>query len=263
MKIGGCQIPVTRDIKKNADEIKKAIDWAASQGVDMLLTPECSLSGYVWAALAPTDPDVITLARELGSVVKYAKEKGVDIASGTSGGGMCKTGPAWYNQLKFYVDGELVHTHNKMMLTKDEPYYPGEELKTFVYKGIVCAGLICNDLWVCGYQRPGDAGKLAGLMAEQKVQLCFLAAYAPRIPHDPDYFYTWSDIHIQTYSRQAGYTIAVVDSATQQDGSEYNNKTGTPSGIFEGGPEGRGWLVKTDPSGTQYYSYELDIKAYE
>ena len=44
---GGAQIPVTDNINDNIINISKAIEWAADNQVDYLLTPEGSLSGYV------------------------------------------------------------------------------------------------------------------------------------------------------------------------------------------------------------------------
>ena len=52
----GCQIPVTRDIEKNIKEIKKAIDWAKDNFVEIIATPECALSGYMWKPDSVDDP---------------------------------------------------------------------------------------------------------------------------------------------------------------------------------------------------------------
>ena len=46
IRFGGAQIPVTPFQQKNVKSIKKAIDWAAENNVDYLVTPEASLSGY-------------------------------------------------------------------------------------------------------------------------------------------------------------------------------------------------------------------------
>ena len=46
MKIGVAQIPVTMDAKINYETIVKACDWAVANGVDYLMTPEASVSGY-------------------------------------------------------------------------------------------------------------------------------------------------------------------------------------------------------------------------
>ena len=46
MKIAGAQIPVSRNVQDNYNEILKACEWAVENKVDYLFTPEASLSGY-------------------------------------------------------------------------------------------------------------------------------------------------------------------------------------------------------------------------
>ena len=46
LRLAGAQIPVASNIQLNKIELFKAIDWAKENGVDHLLTPEGSLSGY-------------------------------------------------------------------------------------------------------------------------------------------------------------------------------------------------------------------------
>ena len=48
MRIAGAQIPVTNDVSKNYEAIKKACDWAIENNVDYLFTPENALSGYLF-----------------------------------------------------------------------------------------------------------------------------------------------------------------------------------------------------------------------
>ena len=46
LRVAGGQIEVTRDVRANVAAIQRAIDFAAGEGADILLTPEGSLSGY-------------------------------------------------------------------------------------------------------------------------------------------------------------------------------------------------------------------------
>lgn len=257
MIIGGCQLPLSSEVYVNFINIKKAIDWASENNVELLLTPECALTGYAWKPLHALDHRLKNLQSYLNQLIEYSVEKKVDLALGTAiyedDSFVYEENKQWFNQLRVYVEGKLVHVHSKIMLTHDEPYTAGSELKTFMYKGRVTAGLICNDLWVCGFQRPGDAGKLAKEMYDHGVQLCLLASSAPKLSSDPDYFYNWSDIHVQTYSRQGGYVIAVADNCNSQHGSPYSGKTGTPSGIMD---PLKGWVAKTPTAGLQYYSWD-------
>jgi predicted amidohydrolase len=258
MIIGGVQLPISVEVYENFINIKKAIDWASENSVDLLLTPECALSNYTWAPQNASDHRLKNLQEYLDQLVAYSVEKKVDLALGTAifddDTFDYHEDKKWFNQLRIYENGKLIHKHNKIMLTIDEPYSAGTELTTFNYKGKILAGLICNDLWVCGYQRCGDAGKLAKEMHDKKVELCLLASNAPRKDDDPDYFYTWSDIHVQTYSRQGGYVIAVSDNANSQKGipprPDQSKKIGSPSGVMD---PTHGWMVKTPDNGLQYY----------
>jgi predicted amidohydrolase len=47
LRVAGAQIPVGTNIQANKVEILKALDWGKENEVDHLLTPECSLSGYL------------------------------------------------------------------------------------------------------------------------------------------------------------------------------------------------------------------------
>ena len=46
LRVAGAQIPVTKDILTNKKTILRAIEKAAGENADILLTPEGSLSGY-------------------------------------------------------------------------------------------------------------------------------------------------------------------------------------------------------------------------
>ena len=43
VRFAGAQLPVTQELEENKKAILKAIDWAASNNCDWLLTPEGSL----------------------------------------------------------------------------------------------------------------------------------------------------------------------------------------------------------------------------
>ena len=56
--IAGCRLDITLDIDKNLQEIKSAIDWSKENGVQLLNTPECALSGYLWKPDDISDPKI-------------------------------------------------------------------------------------------------------------------------------------------------------------------------------------------------------------
>ena len=49
LRVAGAQVPVHSDIESNVKTITRAINFAALQKADILLTPEGSLSGYTHA----------------------------------------------------------------------------------------------------------------------------------------------------------------------------------------------------------------------
>jgi len=46
LRVAGAQLPVRNDVQKNLEAINRAIEFAAREKADVLLTPEGSLSGY-------------------------------------------------------------------------------------------------------------------------------------------------------------------------------------------------------------------------
>ena len=67
LRVAGAQIPVARDIDANLAAIFRAIDFAAAEKAEVLLTPEASLSGYTH------EFDARRVADALDQVVARAK----------------------------------------------------------------------------------------------------------------------------------------------------------------------------------------------
>ena len=85
IRLAGAQIPVASNIQLNKIELFKAIDWAKANGVDHLLTPEGSLSGYqningrekeLIDALKEVELHARGLSLHLGTIIKEKEEKG-------------------------------------------------------------------------------------------------------------------------------------------------------------------------------------------
>ena len=149
IRVASAQIPVTRDIAINAETIHRALDTAISEGADILLTPEGSLSGYT------PDFDQAEVEQRLAQIVERAAAADVALALGT-----CFTEPddeECYNQIRFYnQNGEFLGFHSKTLLCSsltDPPRgeinsYATRPLRTFEINGISVGGLICNDMWI-------------------------------------------------------------------------------------------------------------------
>jgi len=147
IRVAGAQIAVTLDVAQNISTLCRAVEYAAAERADILLTPEGSLSGYT--------PAFDRAAVELGlqQVTACARESGVGLALGTcfvEADGVC------YNQIRFYrPDGTYLGFHSKTLTcgTWAEPPqgeindYGVAPLRVFDYGGLCIGGLICNDLW--------------------------------------------------------------------------------------------------------------------
>ena len=81
-RIAGAQIPIfDKNIAFNKYEIFKALDWAKENEVDLLVTPEGSLSGYGHHWKEPEASE--ELQNALQEVENKQKEVGVSLSLGT------------------------------------------------------------------------------------------------------------------------------------------------------------------------------------
>ena len=107
LRVAIAQIPVVLDVESNHATIRRAIDCAARQRADILLTPEGSLSGYTHVS----DWEKVTEA--LDDLTGRAKKCGLGLALGTcyvEDDGRC------CNQIRFYdPDGGYLGFHSKTL----------------------------------------------------------------------------------------------------------------------------------------------------
>jgi len=253
LTIGGCQIPVTNDISKNLIEIKKAIDWASDNNVNILGTPECALSGYMWYPENSDDQRVSDIVNTLEEIKQYSKLKNVDIILGTA---FYNDNNKWANTQKFIVEGHVVHTHYKTVVFEDF-YEPGTGSYSIDYKGIKIAGLICNDYWANPFKWPDATGQLVKSLFEQKTQIVFVSANVPKHISE-DLFYRWHNMCVEFFSKMGDWITVVCDSPYLMNGEPYDGWTGVQSGIV--GPRHR--TVKSREYGTDYYKFTIDFSYY-
>lgn len=148
IRIAGAQMRVTENIQVNCETILRAIDYAAAERADVLLTPEGSLSGYT----PHFDQSAVDSA--LQGILARAKAAHLALALGTCfiepEDGLC------YDQLRFYAgNGDNAGFHTKILTCgtlTDPPVgeindYAVKPLRTFQLNGITVGGLVCNDMW--------------------------------------------------------------------------------------------------------------------
>jgi deaminated glutathione amidase len=170
LRLCGVQMAVSRELSENLPRVLEHIRNAASDGADIVLFPEMSLSGY------HGDWDWDAVQDAVAQVENTIRASGIAAIIGTGW-----IGDEQYIQLRAYgADGSLLGTHEKMMPTGidgengDREYCkPGKELRTFQWRGITCGMLICNDLWVTPGTGPYPDPRLTYQLGKMGAQILF------------------------------------------------------------------------------------------
>lgn len=139
--------PVLGDLERNLALHEKILREAEGQGVDLLLFPELSLTGYFLkdmvpsVALTPRDSRLDFLkraSRGMAIVVGFVEES---------------SDHRFFNAAAYFDDGKLRHVHRKLYLPTyglfDEQRYfaQGDKLRAFDTRFGRMALTICEDLW--------------------------------------------------------------------------------------------------------------------
>ncbi len=147
-KIGIAQIsPRLGDVAANLAMYEQHIARAQEEGVDLLVFPELSLTGYHLRDMVATvalreDAAEITRLKELSRSVPFIAglvEESADIR--------------FYNTALYLSDGDIQHVHRKVYLPTygmfdEQRYYArGDRIRAFETPFGRAAILVCEDLW--------------------------------------------------------------------------------------------------------------------
>ncbi|MGH8929150.1 MAG: nitrilase-related carbon-nitrogen hydrolase [Egibacteraceae bacterium] len=148
MKITLAQVaPCLGDINANVKQADRVIARAVTDGSDLVVFPELSLSGYSLGvvsddvAIEAADPRLLSLADQAGP-------RGLLLGFPESG-----VGVHVYNSAAFYEGGGLVHVHRKLYLPTYGPFEerkhftPGASMRAYPTRHGRIATLTCNDAW--------------------------------------------------------------------------------------------------------------------
>jgi predicted amidohydrolase len=264
IRIGGAQIPVTKNINLNVEQLKKAIDWASENKVDYLLTPEGALSGYMnsYDFLKENDLEVITR-----SLIQYASERNVGMALGTEYIERVGFGEVKRSQIRYYNEtGVELGFYNKQMTIPGEQSYPGDgptliDIENWNSTGrseFKIGSFICNDAWG---QRDNQQIIINDLFyyESQNTNVLFHASNGFRGPdagteQDNVNLRLFSDMHLWMMSRYH-MPIVTVDNCYTLNGEFYDGPTSSTSGVIHNGE----WLVKAAPTGTDYFYHDFNF----
>ena len=286
VRFGGAQINIAHNVTQNVATIKKAIEWAADNEVEYLVTPEGALSGY-YTKFADTPEKVDLLQKGLEEVVGYAASKTVGLCLGTMWVEKEPTGFLNRDQIRYYSPtGRFEGAYNKIQLIGADNVVPGtfqpgggvygtEEYwghpATYLMapkmpQGSFTVGsLICNDAY--GESQKGEGIARRALYSyhnrENPAQLVVHSTYGFRGKEidptlDPEILEAvrdWHKRHIQQLSYFCNMQFIVVDAASNFGGIPSKYDTCTPSGVCINGK-----YDKMVPShGEQFFYHDFNV----
>ncbi len=254
LRVAVAQIPVSRDVAANVETISRAIDGAAGENAEVLLTPEGSVSGYTHQFDQPQ------VERALEQLVNKAASHGLALAIGT-----CFVEPddgRCYNQLRFYDGtGCYVGFHNKILRcgTMTDPpqgeinHFAALPLRTFRIDGITVGGLICNDMWANPSCTPMPDAHLSQQLARMGARIIFHAVNGGRDGGDwsRDVFWPYHEANLRIRAQSAKSWIVTADNCAPAD-----VPCSAPSGVLQ--PDGH-WAARTPDRGEQTLVHTIDL----
>ena len=252
LRVAGAQIQVGTDVATNSRRICEAIERAAADGADILLTPEGSLSGYTH------DFDCAATTKELERVTTFACQNSVGLALGTcfvERDGKC------YNQIRFYrPDGEYLGFHSKTLRcgSMDTPskgeinHYAASDLRVFAWDAdTVVGGLICNDLWANPGCTPMPDPHLSQQLSAMGAQILFHAVNGGRSKSEwSKVAWRYHEANLRMRANAGGVWVVTVDNCEPVD-----LPCSAPSGVID--PAGE-WVCRTDPQGPQFFTRTIE-----
>ena len=138
---------IVGDFKHNANCIKKSLKEAAKFGVDLILFPELTLTGYPPEDLLLKDDFITKNQKTLKNLALGVKEIVAVV------GYVEKVKRNLYNSAALLYKGKVVGNYRKMILPNygvfDEKRYfaEGDEPTCFVMNGLKIGLTICEDIW--------------------------------------------------------------------------------------------------------------------
>lgn len=261
IRFGGAQIPCTNNLDKNIEIIKAAIDWAAENSVDYLVTPEGSLSGYFpwWDNNNGKTFQDVKIALE--EIVNHTREKKVGLCLGTM---WAETNFGEYvkeNQIRFFdCDGNFLGKVNKTYTIPEyDQTVPNTHVDSillpFQDKNIAALGLICNDFW----GGPADGKYPLPLIARSLESNIIIHSTNGFRGEDKDYddlMNAWHEGNLRMYSWATNIPIITVDNCYYMQGDNYNGDTSSQSGVLINGK----WMTSVPRQGTQYFHYDFNTE---
>ena len=255
MRVAGAQIAVTKDVNKNVETILRAIEFAAKEKADVLVTPEGALSGYTH------NFDAAATARGIETVVKHAKESNVALVLGTC---FADVDGASYDAQRFYDrQGNFLGFHAKILLCRfmadptrkgEVAYFKTAPLRSFELEGLKVGGLVCNDMWANPEWTPMADPFLARQLADQGARVIFHSVNAGQGEGEEFALVrSFHDVNLRLRARSSKLWFVVADACDPL------GKRGShcPSGVI--GPDGL-WAIQVNSIGEQFFVHTIQVE---
>ena len=141
LQVAAVQMKFRPTIRENVEWIIELIHSAARDGADVILFPECAVTGYrrEFKGLEPG-----SIQRACGEVARAAREIRCNVLVGAP---TFRNGK-WFNSLLvFNRRGRKVFQYSKIHLTNSDARFftPGNSLAFFHLDGIPCTAIICHE----------------------------------------------------------------------------------------------------------------------
>ncbi len=132
-----------RSTKDLADNVKRHCDYirqCAQEASNVLVFPECSITGYFTDAVTKaTAEDLAAAEAEIGAA---AKEANVHVIAGVP----TIDGDTTYNSaIVIAPRGNVIERYHKVQLAGEAWAVPGDHLSVFPINGVLCSIIICHD----------------------------------------------------------------------------------------------------------------------
>ncbi|HBT47991.1 MAG TPA: carbon-nitrogen hydrolase family protein [Peptococcaceae bacterium] len=142
MRLGVAQMFIADTLQANQRKILQMAREAARRGVELLVFPEMSLTGYNPATIGAPGFRA-ELDGALAKIAGYSARLGMGLVVGRA----ALAGEKLFNAASVFLPDGSVHTYYKIHLTAlEEKYFsPGDSPLIFTYKGFTVGIMICRD----------------------------------------------------------------------------------------------------------------------
>ncbi len=227
------------DQRLNACGIIEAIDLAAAEGADFLVTPEMCLTGYHGRFDKAVRDEMVA---EIRAAAKAGKVTTI------LGAGDKRRGVTYNEQLVIGGSGKIIGRHAKMVPTSGDLKWcvASKRLNVFRDRGLAFGCLICNDLWVT----PGTGAKvdprLTFQLSKRGARAVFHSVYSgPSTQHIP-----FHESNLSLRAKEGKLFIAVANASVKGRGVNAASGIVTPTGE---------WLIRCPRRGRQFAVADVEI----